>query len=509
MKANKQTMLLIMDGFGIPTHPERSAITEQNTKCLQALCQKFPHTTLAASGPAVGLPEGQAGTSDVGHLTIGTGRVNDQPLVRVDKAISTGIFFQNKVLLQAMKRAKQKNTTLHLLGLPTDGGVHGHIRHLFALLDMAKQQNVPHVVLHIFADGRDVPPKSMQTYIHAIQDKIAQVGVGTIATVMGRFYALDRDNNWDRLQIAIEAMVQGKGVRCDDIDKAIMEQYAQNITDEFLKPMICTHNEKDFIHANDEVIIYNYRSDRERQLSKALMHAKELHVLQQNIGCVVTTMMNYDIEQTDVHVAFEPLNTKNTLAEVLSNRGYTQLKVAETEKYAYVTFAMNAGRKEAFLNEERILVRSEKLPKYDVLPHMGAYEITKQVLQALKEKEYDVIIINFANCDMVGHSGNKQAAWEAVKVVDECVHTLTEYMLNKHARVLITADHGNSDEMVYENGSPNTAHTTALVPFILVDEDCKSCVLRKGTLADVAPTLLDCLNEEKPKEMTGASLIVH
>lgn len=502
-------MLIIMDGFGVPEHAEQSAITKQNTPNLQALCAKYPHTVLQASGTAVGLPEGQAGTSDVGHLTIGTGRVNFQPLVRVDQAIASGEFFKNAALVKAMQRAKEKQATLHLLGLPTDGGVHGHIRHLFALLDMAKQQQVSNIALHIFADGRDVPPQSMQTYIHAIQQKINEVGVGKIATVMGRFYALDRDNNWDRLQVSLQAMVHGVGTYAEDIDAAIQKQYAEGVTDEFLKPIICTKDTSLFIHKDDEVIIYNYRADRERQLSKALMHAQELSILPENIGCVVTTMMNYDINQKDVFVAFEPLDTKNTLAEVLSKLGYTQLKVAETEKYAYVTFAMNGGRTEAYPGEDRILINSEKLPKYDVLPQMGAYEITQKTIETLQKTNYDVIIINFANCDMVGHSGNKQAAWEAVRVVDLCVQTLTEFMLQKGGRVLITADHGNSDQMQYADGSPNTAHTTALVPFIFVEEGGKPRTLQKGTLADIAPTILTCLGERVPKEMTGRSLVQH
>ena len=508
MKADNTKVLIIMDGFGKPLDPSRSAITRQNTTYLQYLEKNYPNGLLQASGESVGLPNGQTGTSDVGHLTIGSGRVIYQPLVRINKEIENQEFFKNKALLQAINNAKQNNKAIHLLGIPTDGGVHGHINHLFALLDMCAMHGLKKVYIHYFTDGRDTPPKSAIKYLKQIQSKIKQVKVGEIVNVVGRFYALDRDNNWDRVEKAYNLMVNGVGEQCSNLQKGIEQAYNNGQTDEFINPLIKVDKQgnKVTIQPNDSVIIYNYRADRERQLSYVLSDSNNLPYTKK-LGLTLVCMTEYDESQKDVLVAYPNIEHKNILSQVLSKKGYSQYKVAETEKYAYITFSFNAGKNDAFDKERRDLVVSEKMKLYSAKPEMSAYTIAQWAEKAILSKKYDCVIINFANCDMVGHSGDKEAAKIAVKVVDECVKQVTNATLKVGGEVIITADHGNADIMQYEDGSAHTAHTTNLVPVFIVGERFFGKKFKiSGTLADIAPTFLKLLGERKPKDMTGKPL---
>ena len=511
MKANKLTALIIMDGFGIPKDLNRSAIINANTTHLRALADKYPSVAIGASEEYVGLPEGQAGTSEVGHLTIGTGRVVLQPLSRIDKEIKTGAFYKNKVLLEAMENAKVEGRALHLVGLPSDGGIHSHINHLLALIKMAKENNVDNVYIHFITDGRDTPPKSAITYIKQVQDCINQVGVGKIATVMGRFYALDRDKNWDRVHEAYKALVNGDGIPSESAIGAVEQAYKREETDEFIMPSVVIENGKPVgtIKTGDSVISYNFRADRERQLAYVFDPDNTLDYTDKDLKTYFVCMMEYDETLKNCYVAYPKEETKNMLCEVLSDRGYKQIKLAETEKFTHLTFFFNNGKLDAFNDEFRTLINSEKMKSYAGNPKMGAYDITEKAIEAINSDNYDVMMINFANCDMVGHSGVLKAAMEAVEVVDECVSKVTKEILSKGGRVIIIADHGNADIMKYEDGSPHTAHTTNLVPCIIVDDELIGVELRKGgSLADIAPTILDLLNEEIPNEMEGKSLLI-
>lgn len=511
MKTSKLTMLVIMDGLGYPTDLSRSAVLQENTTNLRRLADKYPSTLLNASELEVGLPDGQAGTSDVGHLTIGTGRVIYQPLVRINKEIESGKFFENPALVGAMENAKEKGKSLHLMGIPTDGGVHGHIEHLLALLRMAKQYNVKNVFLHIFTDGRDTPPKSAHIFIKRIEEEIKKLKVGEIATVIGRFYALDRDNNWDRVEVAYDAMVRGEGFTANSAIEAINMAYEREETDEFIMPTVILNknNQKSLIKNGDSVISYNYRADRERQLAYVFYDDNTIEYTDKNLKTHFVCMTEYDENLTKSIVAYPTDKQTNILSEVLSNRGYKQLKVAETEKYAYITFAFNDGRQEAFPNEIRSLVSSEKMKTYISKPEMSAYQVAEKTIEGIKSGKYDVIIVNFANCDMVGHSGDLEATKQAVAVVDECVGNLIKELQAVNGRAIVTADHGNADIMKYQDGSPHTAHTTSKVPCIIVDDEIINLSLRKGgDLTDIAPTLLHLLNEEVPAEMTGKSLLI-
>lgn len=512
MKAKRLTMLIIMDGLGYPADLERSAVRHENTVVLRKLADKYPSTLLNASELEVGLPDGQPGTSDVGHLTIGTGRVIYQPLVRINREIENGKFFENRVLVDAMENAKKEGRSLHLMGIPTDGGVHGHIDHLLALLRMAKQREVKNVYLHIFTDGRDTPPKSAHIFIKRIEEEMKKLKIGEIATVIGRLYALDRDNNWDRVEVAYNAMVRGEGFTANNAAEAVNMAYERDETDEFIMPTVILNknNEKTVIKSGDSVISYNYRADRERQLAYVFYPDNDIEYTDKNLNTHFVCMTEYDENLTKCKIAYPTLKQKNILSEVLSDRGYEQLKVAETEKYAYVTFAFNDGRQEAYPNEMRTLIASEKMKTYIGKPEMGAYDVAKKTIEGIKSGLYDVIVVNFANCDMVGHSGDMEATKKAVAVVDECVGKVIEELLTVNGRAIITADHGNADIMKYEDGSPHTAHTTSKVPCIIVDDELINLSLRKGgNLTDIAPTLLDLLGEEVPTEMTGKSLLVN
>lgn len=507
MKSKNTKVLIIMDGFGRPLDAGRSAVLEKNTKFLQSLKQNYPNGLLNASEESVGLPMGQTGTSDVGHLTIGTGRVTYQPLVRINKDIQSGKFFTNPAILKAIDNAKN-GKALHLLGIPSDGGVHSHIDHLLALLDLCKEHKLKKVYIHFFADGRDVPPKSVQKYIDIVQQKIQETNVGEIVNVVGRLYALDRDKNWDRVEIAYKMMTEGEGKKTTNLKQAIEEAYKDGQTDEFLLPIIKTDDKGNAktIKSGDSVIIYNYRADRERQLAYALSDENNLPFTKK-LGLTLCCMTEYDESLKSVFVAYPPVQQTNMLSQVLSDRGYKQLKIAETEKYAYITFAFNGGLNDPFKNEDRSLVSSEKLKMYNSKPEMGAREIAKRAVDAIKDKKYDCVIINFANCDMVGHSGDKKATEIAVGVVDECVEKVTKATLDVGGELIITADHGNADIMLYPDGSPHTSHTINLVPVFIVGSQFYGKQFDiSGSLADIAPTFLKLLGENVPSEMTGEPL---
>ncbi len=502
------TALIIMDGFGKPKDISRSAILEENTKHIREYANKYPSTLIYASELQVGLPEGQAGTSEVGHLTIGSGRVVLQPLVRVNKAIEDGSIRKNKVLVEAMQIAKSK--ALHLLGMPTDGGIHSHINHLLELLEMAKENGVEKVYIHVCADGRDTPPKSIKKYISIIENKCKELGVGEISTIIGRAWALDRDKNFDRNKIAYEAMVSGVGKLRENALDAVEEAYNEGETDEFIKPIVMAKNGEPvgLIQKGDVVISYNFRADRERQLQYVFVEPNELDFVK-NLDLHFVTMTNYDENMTHAKIAFDNIPITDILSQKLSEKGYRQLKIAETEKYAHVTFFFNAGKQDTFKNEERMLVNSPKLISYALKPEMSAYEVCDKTVDGILSGKYDFVAVNFANCDMVGHSGDKEAAKKAVAVVDECVDKVIKAVLSVGGHAIITADHGNADIMQYEDGTKHTAHTTNMVPCIVVDDELIGLKLREGgNLSDIAPTILDMMGEEKPVEMTGESLII-
>ena len=504
----KLTTLIIMDGFGVPQDLERSGITKENTKNLQELKEKYSYATLFASEEQVGLPAGQSGTSEVGHMTIGSGRVNYQPLVRINKDIENKKFFNNETLNYIIDEAKSKNKGLHLIGMPSDGGIHSHINHLFALLDLCKQKDFDKVFVHFISDGRDTPPKSAKTYIKQVEDYIKKIGVGKIATIIGRFYALDRDKNWDRNKIAYDAWVDGNGLKFKDWEEAIDNAYSNGETDEFIKPIILTRCNRPIatIKEGDCVISYNFRADRERQLAYVMVEDNDLDFVK-DLNLKFATMTEYDENFKKVYVAYKTEESKNILSEVLANNGLKQVKIAETEKYAHLTFFFNSGKQDTYKNEERVLINSEKMASYANKPEMSAEKITEEALKAINSNNYDFIAINFANCDMVGHSGNKEAVKIATEVVDNCVKKVVDAVIAKGGQGIITADHGNADIMMYEDGTPNTAHTTSIVPFILFDaEQPKKDLRESGSLADIAPTLLKMLELEQPKEMTGKSM---
>ena len=501
----KLTTLIIMDGFGVPTDKSRSGITEENTVNLRALKEKYSYATLRASEEYVGLPTGQAGTSEVGHMTIGSGRVTYQPLVRINREIESKDFFKNETLNWAIDEAKAKQKAVHLIGMPSDGGIHSHINHLFALLDLCKQKEMNKVFIHFICDGRDTPPKSTKTYIKQVEDYCKKVGVGKLATIIGRFYALDRDKNWDRNKIAYDSWVLGEGKKAKDWEPAIDEAYANGETDEFIKPIVLTRCNRPIttIKEGDCVISYNFRADRERQLAYVMVEDNDLDFVK-DLKLNFVTMTEYDENFKKVHIAYKTEAATNLLSEVLANNGYRQVKIAETEKYAHLTFFFNSGKQDTYDKEDRILINSEKMASYANKPEMSAEKITEEALKVIAEDKYDFIAINFANCDMVGHSGNKEAATKATEIVDKCVKKVVDAIVAKGGQGIITADHGNADIMQYEDGSPNTAHTTAIVPFILFDSDeTKKNLREEGTLADIAPTLLKMLNIEIPNEMTG------
>ena len=509
-KLNTPIALVILDGWGIGRVDDPSnAISHSETPHMTLLSELYPSTTLTCSGEAVGLPEGQMGNSEVGHLNIGAGRVVYQELTRISKAIRTGEFFNNAVLCDTIEKTKASGGALHLMGLLSDGGVHSHTNHLYALLEMAKKHGLKQVYVHAFLDGRDVPPSSGIDYIDALEGKIAELQIGAIASVSGRYYAMDRDKRWERLEKAYSAMVCRKGETAATARKAVEQSYQRGETDEFIKPTVINTCADCQIKANDGVIFFNFRPDRARQLTRAFVD-KDFNGFERQNGffpLTFATMTQYD-ETIDAPVAYKPQYLNNTLGEVFSKAGLTQLRIAETEKYAHVTFFFNGGEEKPNAGEDRILIPSPKVATYDLKPDMSAIEVTNRVVEEIKSGKYDLIILNYANGDMVGHTGMMSAAVQAVAVVDKCIGRVVETMRSRGGITCITADHGNCECMLDDNsGEPLTAHTTNAVPFILVSERHRDQKLRPGSLADISPTILDLANMKIPSEMTGHSLL--
>ena len=506
------TALLILDGFGIGNDDVKSnAILAQGTPNIDALKAKYSYTSIGASGLDVGLPDGQMGNSEVGHTNIGAGRVVYQMLVKITKDIQDGVFFEKQPLKDAMQNALDHDSALHLMGLLSDGGVHSHIEHLFGLLEMAKRYGLKKVYVHALMDGRDVPPTSGVEYMRQLVEKMNQLGVGKVATVMGRFYAMDRDFAWDRVEKAYAAMVYGEGNQEADPVKAMEESYAKEVTDEFVVPTVCDKN--GMIQANDSVVFFNFRPDRARQITRAYVDP-EFNGFERKKGFFplkYVCMTQYDATMPNVEVAYPPEQLKMTMGEYLASKGKTQLRIAETQKYAHVTFFFNGGEERTFQGEDRILIPSPDVATFDMKPEMSAYEVKDAVIKCIDEDKYDVIILNFANCDMVGHTGVMKAAMAAVKAVDDCVGQVVKAILDKGGKCIITADHGNADQMIdYVHGGPFTAHTTNPVPVIVIDPAAPKKTLRQGgRLCDLCPTMLDMMGMDKPAEMTGESLIVH
>lgn len=507
--------IIIMDGYGLAPDGKGNAIALNGSKNVNALMKEYPSATLGASGMSVGLPDGQMGNSEVGHLNMGAGRIVYQDLTKITKSIKDGDFFENPALIKAMDNAKDKK--LHLYGLLSDGGVHSHITHVYALLKMAKMRGVKDVFIHCFMDGRDVSPTSGADFIRSLQAEIKNIGVGKIASVCGRYYAMDRDNNWDRVEKAYDMLTLGEGKQCADPAKAVEESYAEGITDEFIKPIKIIENGKPvgLLEKGDSVICFNFRPDRARQITRAVSQKQFIvpkgEAFERKTGYidhVYVCFTVYDAAFEGVEIAFPKTSMENTLGEYLAKLGKKQLRIAETEKYAHVTFFFNGGVEAPNENEVRDLIPSPKVATYDLQPEMSAYLVTDKVLQELDGGDFDVVILNFANCDMVGHTGVIPAAIKAVGTVDECVKKVLDKILEMGGSALLTADHGNADRLLSEDGSPFTAHTTNPVPVVLVSEKYKNAQLRgDGVLADLAPTLLTVMGLPVPKEMTGKSLI--
>ena len=507
----KPIALIIMDGFGESKITEGNAVLNAKTPNLDKLVSECPNTLIAASGMDVGLPEGQMGNSEVGHTNIGAGRIVYQDLTRVSKSIVDGDFFTNEVLVEAMNNAK--NSALHLMGLISDGGVHSHIDHLKALIKMAKEQGVENVFVHGFTDGRDVAPTSALSFVEDIENYMNEVGVGKFASLSGRYYSMDRDKRWERVQLAYEAMVNGKGNTATSAKEAIEKSYADDKIDEFVVPTVMVDENGQpvgLIKENDSIVFGNFRPDRAREITRALVCDEFVGFDRPCMKTFFVCLTTYDVTIKNVNVAFKPQSLKNTLGEYLAANGKTQLRAAETEKYAHVTFFFNGGVEEANEGEERLLVPSPKVATYDLQPEMNAPELTEKVLSKIDEDKYDFIVLNYANPDMVGHTGVVDAAIKAVETVDTCVGKVVEKILSKNGNVLITADHGNAELMQDpETKTTVTAHSTNPVPFIVVGEEFKTSKLRDGgRLSDIAPTVLDMMNLKKPEEMTGESLII-
>jgi len=508
----KPLMLMILDGWGINRNPAHNAVALAKTPNLNGLLTDYPHVEIRTSGMAVGLPDGQMGNSEVGHLNIGAGRVVYQDLTRISKAIDDGDFFRNRVLLDCIAKTKAGGGRLHLAGLLSDGGVHSHNSHLYALLVLAKREGLKDVFVHCLLDGRDTPPQSGAGYLVQLETEIARIGCGSIATVMGRYYAMDRDNRWERVEEAYNAMVCGEGRRYATGREAIEQSYAAGVHDEFVHPSVVANNGEPVgtLRDGDGFIFFNFRSDRAREITRAIAlenfdgFVRHCHPRLADYVC----MTEYDAT-FGLPIAFEQLEMTNLLGAVVSDAGLKQLRIAETEKYAHVTFFFNGGNEAPYPGEERCLIPSPKeVATYDQKPEMSAYAVTEELLSRLDKDVYDVIILNFANCDMVGHSGVLDAAIKAVEAVDTCVGRVAVKVREKNGAILITADHGNAEQMADENGEPFTAHTTNPVWLVLVDDSRKDVKLREGgCLADIAPTMLKLLGLKQPEEMSGESLI--
>ncbi len=505
----KPVVLCIMDGFGKNNSEYGNAIALAKKPNLDKIMAECPMTYIGASGMDVGLPDGQMGNSEVGHTNMGAGRVVYQPLTRITKAFKDGEAYSNEALVGAMENAKGK--ALHLVGLVSPGGVHSHTDHLYALLEMAKKHGVENVYVHALLDGRDVPPASAVDYLTELENKIKEIGVGKIASVMGRFYAMDRDNIWDRVEKAYAAMVYGEGIKADNAVDAVRASYetidedGKHLTDEFVLPTVIGEDGR--IAENDSVIFFNFRPDRAREITRTFVDPDFTGFERKNgfFNLYYVCMTQYDAEMPNVKVAFGPEALTNTLGEYLSAQGKTQLRIAETQKYAHVTFFFNGGEEKQYEGEDRILVDSPKISTFDLMPEMSAPEVSEKLNEAVRSGKYDVVIVNFANCDMVGHTGIIPAAVKAVETVDACVGSLVEAVKDMDGVLFVTADHGNADKMLDENGEPFTAHTTNPVPFIVVNYPCE--VREGGKLCDIAPTMLKVMGLAQPAEMTGESII--
>lgn len=510
--SKKFTALMILDGFGERAEAAGNAVLAAKTPNIDALKKEYPWTKIGASGMSVGLPDGQMGNSEVGHLNIGAGRIVYQELTRITKAISDGDFFQKEEFLGAIENAKQKGTALHLMGLLSDGGVHSHIEHLFALVELAKRQGLEKVYIHCFMDGRDVPPQSGKSYMEQLCKKLEEIGVGQVATVMGRYYAMDRDNRWERVQKAYEAMVLGQGEQNSCPVAAMQASYDAGVTDEFVLPTVIVKDGAPVakISADDSIIFFNFRPDRAREITRTFIDPAFDGFARERFPVYYVCMTQYDKTFPNVHVAYKPQVLSNTLGEYLAKNGKKQFRIAETEKYAHVTFFFNGGVEQPNEGEDRFLIPSPKVATYDLQPEMSAYEVAEKACEMIRSGNYDVMILNFANPDMVGHTGVMEAAVKACEAVDECVGKVVAAIREVGGEVIITADHGNSEMMIDpKTKGPFTAHTTNLVPCILVSDARKDAKLKEGgILADLAPTILELMGLPKPEEMEGSSLIL-
>lgn len=499
--------LIILDGWGIGDKSKSDAVYNANTPFMDGLMQHYPHAELLTSGENVGLPDGQMGNSEVGHMNIGAGRIVYQELTRINKSIRDGEFFENPILLEAIRKAKQDNVALHLLGLVSKGGVHSSQEHAYAICKLAKQEGLEKVYIHAFTDGRDCDPKSGLAFLKEMEEAIAET-TGKIATITGRYYAMDRDNRWERVKLAYDVMVKGTGVSFNSAQEAIQASYENGKTDEFIEPCVITENGSPIalIQENDVVISFNFRTDRPREISIALTQRDFPEHAMQKMNLHYYTMTNYDATFENVKVIFEKDNLEYTLGEVLSKLDRTQVRIAETEKYPHVTFFFNGGREEPFLNEHRILVNSPKVATYDLQPEMSALEVRDKIVDYIETATPDFICLNFANPDMVGHTGVYEAIVKAVETVDSCLKSVVETGLKHDYEFLVIADHGNADYALNPDGSPNTAHSLNPVPVVLVSKE-KGLSLRNGILADVAPTILRRMGISSPMEMTGTALV--
>ena len=501
----RKVLLAILDGYGLRDEEKGNAVKLANTKTLDKIFKSYPHTTIEASGLAVGLPSGQMGNSEVGHTNIGAGRIVYQDLTQINVSIENKTFFENQELVATINYAKNNNKKLHLMGLLSDGGVHSHIDHLFAILDLCNLMNFHNVYIHAILDGRDTSPTSGINYLQKLEKKLKSLGFGSLATITGRFYAMDRDKRYERILEAYNLYTKGIGEKCEKYLEKIQENYYNNITDEFMKPILV--NSTGLIEKEDAVIFYNYRPDRAREITRAFIDPEFKEFERPYLNLYYTGMTIYDETLKNIHTIIKNEEIKNTLGEAIANHGLKQLRIAETEKYAHVTFFFNGGVETKYNQEDRILVNSPKDVKtYDLKPEMSAFEVTENLISALKNNKYDLIILNFANPDMVGHTGNLEATIKAIETIDKCMEDILKEVLAYDYTMIVTADHGNSECMINPDGSINTAHTTNLVPLSIVNYQ-ESITLNKGKLSDIAPTILDIMNIEKPVEMTGVSLI--
>lgn len=510
--SKKPTVLMILDGYGLNDKTEANAVAEANTPVMDGLMKDYPFVKGYASGLSVGLPDGQMGNSEVGHLNMGAGRIVYQDLTKITKMIQDGDFFENSELLKACKNAKDNNSALHLYGLLSDGGVHSHISHLYGLLELAKKEGLDKVYVHCFLDGRDTPPASGKGYVEELEEKMKEIGVGKVASVMGRYYVMDRDNRWDRVELAYKAMVKGEGLAADSAVEAVANSYADDKTDEFVLPTLVMENGAPVatIKDGDSIIFFNFRPDRAREITRCFC-AEDFDGFDRGdrVKTTYVCFTEYDVTIPNKSIAFPKTEITNTLGEFLAAKGLKQARIAETEKYAHVTFFFNGGVEEPNEGEERILVKSPKVATYDLQPEMSAFTVCDKLCEAIRSDKYDVIIINFANPDMVGHTGVEAAAIKAVEAVDACVGKAVEAIKEVDGQMFICADHGNAEQLLdYETKAPFTAHTTNPVPFILVNADPKYKLREDGVLADIAPTLIELMGLEKPQEMTGTSLLV-